>query len=51
MVGGAPPIVKLPERTQGKGVVLAETRKTSESVIGTFKSLRANFLVQEFICS
>ena len=49
MVGGAPLIVKLLEGTQGKGVVLAETRKASESVIGAFKSLRANFLVQEFI--
>lgn len=49
MVGGAPLIVKLLEGTQGKGVVLAETAKASESVIGAFKSLRANFLVQEFI--
>ena len=49
MVGGAPLIVKLLEGTQGKGVVLAETSKAAESVIGAFKSLRANFLVQEFI--
>lgn len=49
MVGGAPLIVKLLEGTQGKGVVLAETRKAAESVINAFKSLRANLLVQEFI--
>ncbi|MET1254415.1 30S ribosomal protein S6--L-glutamate ligase [Aliikangiella sp. GXAS 311] len=49
MVGGAPLIVKLLEGTQGRGVVLAETRKASESVINAFKSLKANLLVQEFI--
>jgi len=49
MVGGAPLIVKLLEGTQGKGVVMAETAKAAESLIGAFKSLRANFLVQEFI--
>ncbi len=49
LVGGAPLIVKLLEGTQGKGVVLAETAKAAESVIGAFKSLQANFLVQEFI--
>ncbi len=49
MVGGAPLIVKLLEGTQGRGVVLAETRKASDSVINAFKSLRANLLVQEFI--
>lgn len=49
MVGGAPLIVKLLEGAQGRGVVLAETRKAAESVINAFKSLRANLLVQEFI--
>lgn len=49
MVGGAPLIVKLLEGTQGRGVVLAETRKAAESVINAFKSLNANLLVQEFI--
>ncbi|TQV85392.1 30S ribosomal protein S6--L-glutamate ligase [Aliikangiella coralliicola] len=49
MVGGAPLIVKLLEGTQGRGVVLAETRKAGESVINAFKSLKANLLVQEFI--
>ena len=49
MVGGPPLIVKLLEGTQGKGVVLAETKKAAESVINAFKSLNANILVQEFI--
>ncbi|BBM01997.1 alpha-L-glutamate ligase [Microbulbifer sp. GL-2] len=49
MVGGAPLVVKLLEGTQGRGVVLAETRKAGESVINAFKSLKANLLVQEFI--
>ncbi len=49
MVGGAPLIVKLLEGTQGRGVVLAETRKAAESVINAFKTLKANLLVQEFI--
>ncbi|CAM2986772.1 30S ribosomal protein S6--L-glutamate ligase [Flavobacterium frigoris] len=49
MVGGSPLIVKLLEGTQGKGVVLAETKKAAESVINAFKSVNANILVQEFI--
>jgi ribosomal protein S6--L-glutamate ligase len=49
MVGGAPLIVKLLQGTQGRGVVLAETRKAGESVINAIKSLNANLLVQEFI--
>lgn len=49
MVGGAPLIVKLLQGTQGRGVVLAETRKAGESVINAIKSLGTNLLVQEFI--
>ena len=48
-VGGAPVVVKLLEGTQGVGVVLAETKKAAESVIGAFRQLDANILVQEFI--
>lgn len=48
-VGGAPLVVKLLEGTQGKGVVLAETKKAAESVIDAFQGLNANILVQEFI--
>lgn len=49
MVGGAPLVVKLLQGTQGRGVVLAETKKAAESVINAFKSLHANILVQEFV--
>ena len=49
LVGGTPLIIKLLEGTQGKGVVLAETKKAAESVIGAFRQLDANILVQEFI--
>ena len=48
-VGGAPVVIKLLEGTQGKGVVLAETRNAAESVIEAFRGLNANILVQEFI--
>jgi len=49
LVGGAPLVVKLLEGTQGKGIVLAETRKAAESVVEAFRGLNANFLVQEFV--
>ncbi len=49
IVGGAPLVIKLLEGTQGKGVVLAETRNTAASIIEAFKGLDANILVQEFI--
>lgn len=49
LVGGAPLVIKLMEGTQGRGVVLAETNKAAESVIGAFHELDANFIVQEFI--
>jgi ribosomal protein S6--L-glutamate ligase len=49
MVGGPPIVVKLLQSTQGKGVVLAETRKQASAVIDAFRNAEANFLVQEFI--
>src|SRR5690554_6417592 len=49
VVGGPPVIVKLLEGTQGLGVVLAETRKAAESVIGAFRQMDANILVQQFV--
>jgi ribosomal protein S6--L-glutamate ligase len=49
LVGGTPLVIKLIEGTQGRGVVLAETRKAAESVIDAFRELDANFIVQEFI--
>src|SRR5690606_13085465 len=49
IVGGTPLVIKLLEGTQGMGVVLAETKKAAEAVIGAFRQLRANILVQEYI--
>ncbi|QFU08308.1 Ribosomal protein S6 modification protein [Rhodobacteraceae bacterium THAF1] len=49
IVGTTPLIVKLLESSQGKGVVLAETKKAAESVISAFRGLKANFLVQQFV--
>ncbi|MGH8131044.1 MAG: 30S ribosomal protein S6--L-glutamate ligase, partial [Steroidobacteraceae bacterium] len=49
LVGGAPVVVKLLQGSQGKGVVLAETRKAAESVVEAFRGLHANFLVQEYV--
>ena len=48
-VGSIPLIIKLAESSQGRGVILAETKKAAESVISAFRGLKANFLVQEFI--
>jgi ribosomal protein S6--L-glutamate ligase len=48
-VGGTPVVLKLLEGTQGKGVVLAETKSAAESVHDAFRQLNANILVQEFI--
>ena len=49
LVGGAPVVVKLLESTQGKGVVLADTRKAASAIIDAFRGLKAHFLVQEFV--
>lgn len=49
VAGGAPLVVKLLEGAQGKGVILAETKKAAESVIDAFRGLDAHFLIQEFI--
>ena len=49
LVGGNSYVIKLTEGTQGKGVVLTETRGAAESVIDAFRGLDAHFLVQEFV--
>lgn len=49
LVGGAPVVVKLLESTQGKGVVLADTRKAASALVDAFRGLNAHFLVQEFV--
>jgi ribosomal protein S6--L-glutamate ligase len=49
MTTGAPLVVKLLESSQGKGVILAETKKAASSVISAFQKLQAPFIVQDFI--
>ena len=49
MLGGPPLIIKLLEGTKGSGVVLADSQKAAESIIGAFKTLKAHILIQEFI--
>ena len=49
LIGEPPHVIKLNEGSQGTGVVLAEKRSSSQSVIEAFRGLYANFLVQEFI--
>jgi ribosomal protein S6--L-glutamate ligase len=49
MVGGTPLIIKLLQSSQGKGVVLAENRKSAASVIDALRNAEASFLVQQYI--
>jgi len=49
LVEGAPIVLKLLEGTQGKGVILAETKKAAESLISAFHQLDADILIQQFI--
>ena len=48
-VGGAPVVIKLIEGTQGIGVLLAESRKTAESMIELLQAQKQNVLVQKFV--
>jgi ribosomal protein S6--L-glutamate ligase len=49
MVGGTPLVIKLLQSTQGKGVVLADNRKSAASLIDALQNAEASFLVQQFI--
>ena len=49
LIAGAPIVVKLLESSQGKGVILAETKKAATSVISAFQKLQAPFIVQDFV--
>jgi len=49
MLGDPPHVIKLNEGAQGQGVLLAEKRGAATGMIEAFRSLYANFLVQEFI--
>lgn len=46
---GTPMIIKLVRGTQGKGVVLAETKKAARSVVQAFYVLDTSILLQEYI--
>lgn len=48
-VGGAPVVVKLLEGTQGKGVILANSKKTAQAILETFQSTKQNVLIQQFV--
>ena len=49
IAGNAPVVVKLLKSTQGRGVVLADTPASAESMVDAFRDLDADFLVQEFV--
>ncbi len=49
MVGGAPLVIKLLQSSQGKGVVLAENRKSAACLIDALRHAEASFLVQQFV--
>jgi ribosomal protein S6--L-glutamate ligase len=49
MLGEPPHVIKLNEGAQGQGVLLAEKRAAAQGMIEAFRSLYANFIVQEFV--
>lgn len=49
LLGGAPIIIKLQEGTQGKGVILAESKKSAKSMIDTLYNMNTSILLQEYI--
>ncbi len=49
LLGDPPHVIKLNEGAQGQGVLLAEKHTASQGMIEAFRSLYANFLVQEYI--
>ncbi len=49
LLGGAPVVIKLQEGTQGKGVILAESKKSAKSVIDTLYNMNTGILLQEYI--
>ena len=48
LVDGVPLILKLLESTQGKGVLLPESKKAASGIISAFQRLQAPFILQEF---
>lgn len=48
-LGGPPVIIKLQEGTQGKGVMLAESKKSAKSIIDTLYNMNTSILLQQYI--
>lgn len=48
-VGGTPVIIKVPEGTQGMGVILAESFRSAKSILDSMLNAGKHVLVQEFI--
>lgn len=49
ILGGAPVIIKLQEGTQGRGVILAESKKSAKSIIDTFYKMDTSILIQRYV--
>lgn len=49
LLGGPPVIIKLQEGTQGKGVILAESKKSAKSMIDTLYNMNTSILLQQYI--
>ncbi len=49
MVGGAPVIIKVPDGSQGMGVMIAESFRSAKSILETLLNQGTHVLVQEFI--
>lgn len=49
LLGGPPVIIKLQEGTQGLGVILAESKQSAKSIMDTFYSMNASFMLQEYV--
>jgi ribosomal protein S6--L-glutamate ligase len=50
-IGGYPVVVKVPNSTQGKGVILIESSLAAQSIIDKLQAKKQGLLVQEFIDS
>ncbi len=48
-IGEPPIIIKLLKSTQGKGVILAESKVAAKSMLGALKNIKADVMVQEYI--
>lgn len=49
LVGGAPVIIKIPDGSQGMGVMIAESERSARSILESLLAQGTHVLVQEFI--